>query len=146
MKAIFEAAKTGGIAAGRQAVLDSALLASATEHPEIAAALTKMVGSYSGWHFENRDPARWAEPDARSRYRAGLAVGRLDQYRPPGTSACWPISGQVGRRTITLGRSSNLARSDVTTTRPVAWAVAAMMRSWAPRGRPPNGALTPRYP
>ena len=42
----------------------------------------------------------------------------------------------VGLRTLTPGRPSKPSRSDVTTVRPVATAVAAMMRSWAPRGLP----------
>ncbi len=43
---------------------------------------------------------------------------------------------QLGRRTGTPGKSSKPGRCEVTTTRPVASAVAAMMRSWAPPGRP----------
>jgi pimeloyl-ACP methyl ester carboxylesterase len=34
-----------------------------------AALFTEMVDRYSGWHFENRDPARWAEADAVSRLK-----------------------------------------------------------------------------
>jgi hypothetical protein len=43
---------------------------------------------------------------------------------------------QVGCRTSTPRRPSNPCMSEVTTIRPVDNAVAAMMRSWAPRGRP----------
>lgn len=52
--------------------------------------------------------------------------------------------GYVGRRTAMPGRSSKPFRSDVTTVRPKARAVAAMIRSWAPRGRPARRTATSR--
>jgi len=73
-KPIFAAARTGGVAAARRAMLESELMASAMEHPEVAASLTDMVDRYSGWHFENPDPAEWAE---------GNAMGRLDEITAP---------------------------------------------------------------
>ncbi|MFT7649232.1 MAG: 3-oxoadipate enol-lactonase [Candidatus Poriferisodalaceae bacterium] len=60
---VVDAFKSGGIEAARQAVLDLPLLASAMEHPQAAATLSEVMDSYSGWHFENPDPAEWAEPD-----------------------------------------------------------------------------------
>ena len=67
IKSMFRAFRSGGVVAARQATLDSALLASAMAHPEVAAKLTGIVNGYSGWLFENRDPAVWAEDNAMGR-------------------------------------------------------------------------------
>lgn len=36
----------------------------ARNQPEVMAMLSEMAYSYSGWHLTNRDPGRWAAPDA----------------------------------------------------------------------------------
>ena len=56
-------------------------------------------------------------------------------------------SGQVDRRSIatTPGNPSNARRSALTTVRPNVSAVAAMMRSCAPRGRPARRTATSRF-
>jgi pimeloyl-ACP methyl ester carboxylesterase len=54
------------------AVVVDAILAlpmneSARNDPDAMAVLSEMASSYSGWHFENRDPGAWGAPDAVSR-------------------------------------------------------------------------------
>ena len=52
-------------------------------HETVASDLRDIVQSYSGWHFENRDPAVWAEPAAIDRLEeivtpALVVIGGLD--------------------------------------------------------------------
>ena len=56
---------------------------------------------------------------------------------PAGESRCQRVV-----RSATPGRSANADPSAVRTVRPVARAVAAMIRSWAPRGRPARRTAT----
>lgn len=56
MRAIVEAAATGGPAAARQLWLEHELFAPARRDPQLAAALAAMVGRYSAWHWSNVDP------------------------------------------------------------------------------------------
>jgi pimeloyl-ACP methyl ester carboxylesterase len=111
-KAMFEAVRIGGVPAVRQAVLGSALMASVMERPALAGVFTEMVERYSGWHFENRDAARWAEDDAMSRLEevtapALVVFGEHDvldhrlmgealaERLPNATGHCWPNSGHL---------------------------------------------------
>tara|TARA_B100002051_G_C16709843_1_gene625972 strand:- start:84 stop:881 length:798 start_codon:yes stop_codon:yes gene_type:complete len=79
----FKAARDQGLEVAQQLILDSPLLASAMRHENVASALREIVQSYSGWHFENRDPAQWEEPSAIDRLEeiatpALVVVGGLD--------------------------------------------------------------------
>lgn len=111
-KEIFGAARAGGIPGVRQAMLDSELMASAMQHPEVAASLTDIVAGYSGWHMENRDPAQWAQDDAMGRLEeitapALVVIGGHDALEfqrmgevladglPNATRHFWPNSGHV---------------------------------------------------
>ena len=57
-----------------EAILALPMNDAARERPDVVAALVEMGRSYSGWHFTNRDPGRWAVPDA---------VDRLDDIDVP---------------------------------------------------------------
>ena len=70
----FKTAREQGLQAAQQLILDSPLLASAMRHKNVASDLRDIVQSYSGWHFENRDPAVWAEP---------AAIDRLEEIHTP---------------------------------------------------------------
>ena len=79
----FKAAREKGLKVAQQLILDSPLLASAMRHEKVASDLRDIVGSYSGWHFGNRDPAVWAEPAAIDRLEeidapALVVIGGLD--------------------------------------------------------------------
>ena len=79
----FKTAREQGLQVAQQLILDSPLLASAMRHKSVASDLRDIVQSYSGWHFENRDPALWAEPAAIDRLEeiitpALVVIGGLD--------------------------------------------------------------------
>ena len=79
----FKTAREQGLQVAQQLILDSPLLASAMRHKTVASDLRDIVQSYSGWHFENRDPAVWAEPAAIDRLEeivtpALVVIGGLD--------------------------------------------------------------------
>jgi pimeloyl-ACP methyl ester carboxylesterase len=81
--AAFKTAREQGLQVAQQLILDSPLLASAMRHETVASDLREIVQSYSGWHFENRDPAVWAEPAAIDRLEeiitpALVVIGGLD--------------------------------------------------------------------
>tara|TARA_B100001250_G_scaffold104246_1_gene87939 strand:+ start:2103 stop:2900 length:798 start_codon:yes stop_codon:yes gene_type:complete len=79
----FQTAREQGLQVAQELILDSPLLASAMRHETVASDLRDIVESYSGWHFENRDPAIWAEPAAIDRLEeiitpALVVIGGLD--------------------------------------------------------------------
>jgi 3-oxoadipate enol-lactonase len=59
-------AERHGVAAARAFWLAHPLFASTRAHPEAGAALAAIVGDYSGWHWENRNPAAPFTADAAS--------------------------------------------------------------------------------
>ena len=108
----FKAAREKGLKVAQQLILDSPLLASAMRHEKVASDLRDIVGSYSGWHFGNRDPAVWAEPAAIDRLEeidapALVVIGGLDLLDlrmqgdtlaarlPNATRLDMPVSGHV---------------------------------------------------
>jgi pimeloyl-ACP methyl ester carboxylesterase len=65
-------ARASGLEAGKAAWLNDALFAPAHEQPAVSARLREMVTDYSGYHWLNRDPGRWADVEG---------IQRLDQIR-----------------------------------------------------------------
>jgi 3-oxoadipate enol-lactonase len=60
----FEVARREGSDAFAAAFLDLPLIASAMAIPDVAASLRQMVGDYSCWHMQHRDPGTFEAPDA----------------------------------------------------------------------------------
>lgn len=59
-------ARSTGLEAAKHAWLADELFAPANEQPAVAARLAQMVADYSGYHWVNHDPGRWANlPEAR---------------------------------------------------------------------------------
>jgi pimeloyl-ACP methyl ester carboxylesterase len=54
-------ARTAGIETAKRAWLSDELFAPANAQPAVAARLAQMVADYSGYHWVNRDPGRWAD-------------------------------------------------------------------------------------
>lgn len=54
-------ARSTGLEAAKHAWLADELFAPANEQPLVAARLAQMVADYSGYHWVNRDPGRWAD-------------------------------------------------------------------------------------
>lgn len=54
-------ARMNGLEAGKRAWLGDELFAPANAQPAVAAGLAQMVADYSGYHWLNRDPGRWAD-------------------------------------------------------------------------------------
>jgi pimeloyl-ACP methyl ester carboxylesterase len=83
MGAAGEAAKSGGIEAGKKQWLANPLFAPALRTPDVAMRLGAMVRDYSGWHLVNDSPQRALQPPAWERLgdvaaRTLVLVGRLD--------------------------------------------------------------------
>ncbi len=54
-------ARSAGVEAAKRAWLTGELFAPANEQPAVAARLEAMVRDYSGYHWLNQDPGRWAD-------------------------------------------------------------------------------------
>jgi pimeloyl-ACP methyl ester carboxylesterase len=66
-QAVWEQARTQGVAVGKAAWLRHPLFAPALQQPAVAQQLEQMVNDYSGWHFLHRDPEQRLEPPAAQR-------------------------------------------------------------------------------
>lgn len=66
-QAVWETARTQGIAAGKAAWLAHPLFAPAFEQPAVGEHLRTMVNDYAGWHFVNRDLEQRPQPPAAQR-------------------------------------------------------------------------------
>jgi pimeloyl-ACP methyl ester carboxylesterase len=62
--AVWQLGREVGIEAARRAWLDHPLFAPTLEHPDAARQLKLIVGEYSGWDWNHRNPAQWIDPPA----------------------------------------------------------------------------------
>lgn len=65
--AVWQIARQAGLDAAKRAWLAHPLFAPAMRQPAVAAQLTRMVQSWSGWQFLQRDPALYPQPPAARR-------------------------------------------------------------------------------
>jgi pimeloyl-ACP methyl ester carboxylesterase len=71
---IWAAGRTSGVEAASALLVDCALFNVANERPASRAVVREIVADYSGWHWTNRDPEMWADPNCEA---------RLGQIAPP---------------------------------------------------------------
>ena len=80
---ISAAAERGDIEGAKEAWLSTGWFAPALEKPDVARKLRAIAAGYTGWHFQNKNPAQFLEPVANDRLEEILAptlvvVGELD--------------------------------------------------------------------
>jgi pimeloyl-ACP methyl ester carboxylesterase len=62
--AVWKLGREEGIEAARRAWLEHPLFAPLMKRPDAARQLKRIVGEYSGWHWNHRNPNRWIDPPA----------------------------------------------------------------------------------